>query len=172
MPARRRALRPLESGKERQFERLLRRASRLQRPPQPLHRIKTPGRELGMQIGERLRELRTVMSLSQGEIERRTGLHRCYISRVENGYTVPNVQTLEKWARALELPLYKLFYVGDEIGTKLEFLAGNCGPTWGERGNEHRELRMFVKALSRMDARNRALLVGMAQHMAGRNWSE
>jgi len=63
-----------------------------------------------MIIGDRLRLLREHKKLSQGEIEKRTGLLRCYISRVENGHTVPAVETLEKFARALEVPLYQLFY--------------------------------------------------------------
>jgi len=58
-----------------------------------------------MIIGDRLRELREGKSLSQGDIEKRTGLLRCYISRVENGHTVPAIETLEKMARALEVPL-------------------------------------------------------------------
>lgn len=67
-----------------------------------------------MVIGERLRALRETKSLSQGEIEKRTGLLRCYISRVENGHTVPSIETLEKLARALEVPLYQLFYDGEQ----------------------------------------------------------
>jgi transcriptional regulator with XRE-family HTH domain len=55
-----------------------------------------------MIIGDRLRELREEKTLSQGDIEKRTGLLRCYISRVENGHTVPAIETLEKLARALE----------------------------------------------------------------------
>jgi transcriptional regulator with XRE-family HTH domain len=62
-----------------------------------------------MIIGDRLRELREVKNLSQGIIEQRTGLLRCYISRVENGHTVPSIETLEKLARALEVPMYQLF---------------------------------------------------------------
>jgi len=54
-------------------------------------------------IGVRLRALREEKKFSQGEIENRTGLLRCYISRVENGHTVPAVETLEKFARALEV---------------------------------------------------------------------
>ena len=54
-----------------------------------------------MVIGDRLRELRAGKKLSQGDIEKRTGLLRCYISRVENGHTVPAIETLEKIARAL-----------------------------------------------------------------------
>jgi len=62
-----------------------------------------------MIVGDRLRELREVKNLSQGIIEQRTGLLRCYISRVENGHTVPSIETLEKLARALEVPMYQLF---------------------------------------------------------------
>jgi transcriptional regulator with XRE-family HTH domain len=60
-----------------------------------------------MLIGERLRELRESKRLSQSDIEKRTGLLRCYSSRVENGHTVPSIETLEKYARALEVPLYR-----------------------------------------------------------------
>ena len=67
-----------------------------------------------MIIGDRLRLLREQKKFSQGEIEKRTGLLRCYISRVENGHTVPAVETLGKFARALEVPLYQLFYDGEE----------------------------------------------------------
>ena len=67
-----------------------------------------------MIIGERLRELRVAKHLSQGDIEKRTGLLPCYISRVENGHTVPAIETLEKMARGLELPLYQLMYDGDK----------------------------------------------------------
>jgi transcriptional regulator with XRE-family HTH domain len=65
-------------------------------------------------IADRLRELRENKKLSQGDIEKRTGLLRCYVSRVENGHTVPAVETLEKMARALEVPLYQLFYDGEK----------------------------------------------------------
>ena len=67
-----------------------------------------------MYIAEKLRQFRESKNLSQGDIEKRTGLLRCYISRVENGHTVPAIETLEKLARALEVPMYKLFYDGEE----------------------------------------------------------
>jgi len=57
-----------------------------------------------MVIGERLRDVRKGKNLSQGDIEKRTGLLRCYISRVENGHTVPSVETLERLAGAMEVP--------------------------------------------------------------------
>jgi transcriptional regulator with XRE-family HTH domain len=65
-----------------------------------------------MIISDRLRQLRESKNLSQADIEKRTGLLRCYISRVENGHTVPAIETLEKLARALEVPLYQLVYDG------------------------------------------------------------
>ena len=66
-----------------------------------------------MDIGYRLRSLREQKKLSQEEIVKRTGLIRSYISRVENGHTVPAVETLEKMARALEVPMYRLFHDGE-----------------------------------------------------------
>ena len=58
-----------------------------------------------MLLAHRLRAIREAKNLSQGDIEERTGLLRPYISRVENGHTVPSIETLEKLARALEVPL-------------------------------------------------------------------
>ena len=66
-----------------------------------------------MLIGDRLKTLREAKNFSQGDIEKKTGLLRCYVSRVENGHTVPAVETLEKFARALDLPLYHLMFDGD-----------------------------------------------------------
>jgi len=59
-----------------------------------------------MLIGDRLRAIREARKLSQGDIEERSGLKRSYISCVENGHAVPAVETLEKPARALDVPLY------------------------------------------------------------------
>src|SRR5882724_2784613 len=90
-----------------------------------------------MIIGERLRELREEKKLSQGDIEKRTGLLRCYISRVENGHTVPAIETLEKMARALELPLYHLMYDGNGAPEAPIAIAsnGDRSPTWGLGGD-------------------------------------
>ena len=85
-----------------------------------------------MLIGQKLKEIRESRNLSQGDIEELTGLLRCYTSRVENGHTVPSVQTLEKYARALEVPLYKLFYDGKSPIKKPNLLAvNNDGALWG-----------------------------------------
>jgi transcriptional regulator with XRE-family HTH domain len=71
-----------------------------------------------MQVNQKLKELPEAKGFSQGMIEKRTGLLRCYVSRVENGHTVPTVDTLVKWASALEVPLYKFFYDGEEPAEK------------------------------------------------------
>jgi transcriptional regulator with XRE-family HTH domain len=61
-----------------------------------------------MIVGDRLREMPEAKKLSQGDIEKRTGLLRCYIACVENGHTVPAIETLEKLARALDIPLLQV----------------------------------------------------------------
>ena len=65
-----------------------------------------------MIIGKRLKNMREEKKLSQGDVTRMTGISRYYISRVEHGRAVPKVSTLEKFAYALQVPLYQLFYLG------------------------------------------------------------
>ena len=123
-----------------------------------------------MIIGERLRALREEKKFSQGEIEKRTGLLRCYISRVENGHTVPAVETLEKFARALEVPMYQLFYDGEEP-PKLPSLPKRRSAddtAWGSKGKEARLLAKFCHLCSRMEEGDLGLLLSMAQKMARR----
>jgi transcriptional regulator with XRE-family HTH domain len=62
-----------------------------------------------MNIGETIRNFRLQKGMSQGDIEKRTGLLRCYLSRVENGHTVPSLDTLAKIAGSLETPLGNFF---------------------------------------------------------------
>jgi transcriptional regulator with XRE-family HTH domain len=121
-----------------------------------------------MVIGTKLRELREAKNLSQGDIERRTGLLRCYTSRVENGHTVPSVDTLEKYARALEVPLYRFFTDGQPV--KMPKLPESSDErAWGSRGKQRGELHQFAKALSKMGERDRSILLVMAQKMAQQN---
>jgi transcriptional regulator with XRE-family HTH domain len=63
-------------------------------------------------IGDRIRAIREAKGLSQGDIEKRSGLRAPYVSRVEHGHTEPSVATLERFARALEVSLFQLFYEG------------------------------------------------------------
>ena len=123
-----------------------------------------------MIIGDRLRGMREEKKLSQGDIEKRTGLLRCYISRVENGHTVPAIETLEKLARALEVPLYQLFYDGEEP-PKLPNLPKRKSAddiAWGSAGKDARYLGRFRRLLGRIEEEDRRLLLYMAQKMASR----
>jgi transcriptional regulator with XRE-family HTH domain len=123
-----------------------------------------------MIIGERLRALREEKKFSQGEVEKRTGLLRCYISRVEHGHTVPAVETLEKFARALEVPMYQLFYEGEEP-PKLPNLPKhkNGGDkAWGSKGKDARLLANFCRVFSRMEESDLGMVLFMARKMARR----
>jgi transcriptional regulator with XRE-family HTH domain len=118
-----------------------------------------------MQVGAKLYELRLAKNLSQGDIQKRTGLVRSYTSRVENGHIVPTVETLEKYASALEVPLYRLF-TDEESVAKPKLPRSD--DSWGIRGKERGELRNLAKALARMDEQDKKLLLSMAQGMARR----
>lgn len=123
-----------------------------------------------MLIGQRVREMREAKSLSQGDIEHRTGLIRCYVSRVENGHTVPALETMEKFARALEIPLYQLFYGANEPPQAPQLrLTRGVENVWGNSGREARELARFRRALSRMTESRRQLLLALAHRMVRRN---
>ncbi len=126
-----------------------------------------------MIIGERLRVLREAKKLSQGDIEKRTGLLRCYLSRVENGHTVPAIETLEKLARALDMPLYQLLYDGDQPPKADVPTAwtGTPGDGWGSSGKDLRFLRKLRILLSKMDFHDRELLLFTLQQMAKRKKS-
>jgi transcriptional regulator with XRE-family HTH domain len=124
-----------------------------------------------MFIGDRLREMRVTKNLSQGDIEQRTGLLRCYISRVENGHTVPTIETLEKMAHALEVPMYQFFYEG-ENPPKLSDLLKDWPQDkieWGASGKQARFLRRFRRALGGIDEKDRLMVLGMVQKMAFRS---
>src|SRR6201992_390964 len=108
-----------------------------------------------MIVANRLRTLREKKKLSQGDIEERTGLLRCYISRVENGHTVPAVETLEKFARALDVALYQLFYDGDDSSKSSRSKQPTDDGGWGGSGKDRRALDRFRRLLSRIDEDDR-----------------
>jgi transcriptional regulator with XRE-family HTH domain len=124
-----------------------------------------------MGIGERIREMRERRRLSQGDIEERTGMLRCYISRVENGHTVPSLETLEKFAGALDVPLYQLFYDAEESpgghtvsNTTLEHLAQEEGTA----GAEARFLLRLRELQEHLSSTDRNVLLALAKRMAVR----
>jgi DNA-binding XRE family transcriptional regulator len=125
-----------------------------------------------MLIGTRLRQLREQKQMSQGDIENRTGLLRCYISRVENGHTVPSLETLERFAGVLDVPLYQLFYSGDgdpptpsltPRKTLEEIVAEN-----GEVNGDAKFLVKLANVLTRLAQPDRDVLLSLAKRLATR----
>lgn len=123
-----------------------------------------------MLIGDRIRSIREARNLSQGDIEKRSGLLRTYLSRVENGHTVPSVETLEKIARALEVPLYQLFYEREEP-PELNYLP-KCRTAdeivFNASSRESGNLEKLRRLLARMSDSDRRLLLFAAEKLAGR----
>ena len=125
-----------------------------------------------MLIGARLRQLREQKQMSQGDIEERTGLLRCYVSRVENGHTVPSLETLERFAGVLDVPLYQLFFSGEEAPstpsltprqTLEEMMADN-----GDEGQDAQFLVKLRNLLTRLAGPDRDALLSLAKRLATR----
>jgi transcriptional regulator with XRE-family HTH domain len=95
--------------------------------------------------------------------EQRTGLVQAYISTVENGHTIPTVGTLEKFASALDVPLYAFFIDERVKNPKLPEAHDN-----GSNGNDRREFQLLANAFVRMSERDQMLLIATAQKMVQR----
>jgi transcriptional regulator with XRE-family HTH domain len=119
-------------------------------------------------IGHRITFLREQKKLSQGDIEKRTGLLRCYISRVENGHTVPAIETLEKIARALEMPLYQLMYDGQDPPAAPKNGNSKSAAEWGNAGKDARFLNKLCRFLAEMNDGDRQLLLSFAEKVPHR----
>ena len=120
-----------------------------------------------MIVSERLRAIREMKSMSQGDIERKTGLLRCYISRVENGHTVPTVETLEKMARAMDVQLYQIFFEPNGSGEPKALNLTDVAQK-DLSGNDAAVVSRLAHLVLRMDSRDKQLLVGVAQKLAAR----
>jgi transcriptional regulator with XRE-family HTH domain len=119
-----------------------------------------------MDLAYRLRQIREWRKLSQGDIEKRTGLLRCYISRVENGHTAPSIETLEKISRALEVSLCQLLYTDGSASSQLHHKSGV--QDWASRGKGSRIFLKFVDAISKMSEKDRTVLLHTATKMIER----
>jgi len=123
-----------------------------------------------MVIGTRLRELRQERKLSQGDITEVIGLPRSYLSRIENGHTIPSLETLQRLAAALDVPLYRLFYSGEDAPNgrptrlSLEEMAQKEGPP-GVDARFLIEMRGLTKNLTEPE---RVLLLALAGRLAAR----
>lgn len=119
-------------------------------------------------IGKRLRQLREERNLSQGDIERQTGLYRSYISRVEAGHMRPALATLERFAGALDVPLYWLFCdgTGRVPATRTDHRS-MVDPADGTPSGPHaRFLAQIQQIWKRMNEQDRRLLLGVADRLA------
>jgi transcriptional regulator with XRE-family HTH domain len=115
-----------------------------------------------LMIGDRLRAIRESKKLSQGDIEKRTGLLRCYTSRVENGHTVPSIDTLAKYAQALEVPMYQLFYEGNEPKKVNGLDLGREKISLGDR----REIELLGRKFAKLKRRDKAIVCLMVSKLA------
>lgn len=119
-----------------------------------------------MMVGERLRAIRELKGMSQGDIERKTGLFRCYVSRVENGHTVPAIETLEKWARALNVHISQLFLI-DGAGVPRDILKNVPKRRRAAMSTDaQRSLQGISRYIDRIEPKKRTLLVMLARKMA------
>jgi len=117
-----------------------------------------------LMIGERLRTIRESKNLSQGDIEQRTGMLRCYTSRVENGHTVPSLDTLAKYAQALEIPMYQLFFDGDTEPKRIKALdLGRETMSLSDRREIETLGRKFAKLKERDKGLVRLMIAKLAQ---------
>src|SRR6202161_4242453 len=112
-----------------------------------------------MVIGDRLKQIRESKNMSQGDVKSRTGLLRCYVSRVENGHTVPSLETLHRWAMALEVEVWQLFFEGGQMPQPV--VAAITEPSDG-RDNK------LLAVLREVNEADRELVLGLARKMAGK----
>lgn len=119
-----------------------------------------------MIIGKRLKSLRERKKLSQGDVELRTGLLQCYTSRVENGHTVPSMETLEKFARVLEMPLYQLMYDGDEPPAPPQRAKNHARNSWESSRAGARLMDKLIPLIAKMNSSDRKLILFLAGKVA------
>ena len=112
-----------------------------------------------MNIGATIRDYRLQRTLSQGDIEKRTGLLRCYLSRVENGHTVPSLETLTKIAQALDIPLAQFFAEQAKGGQAL--------PSSKVSDDELQFLSQIRRYSSSLNDSDKKLLLAMVKKFAG-----
>jgi transcriptional regulator with XRE-family HTH domain len=112
---------------------------------------------VSMNIGGTIRDYRLQKGMSQGDIEKRTGLLRCYLSRVENGHTVPSLDTLQKIAGALDLQLSQ-FFADEAVGREMSGLNLN--------EDEIRFLTQVQRYSAQLSESDRRLLLAMVKKFA------
>lgn len=106
-----------------------------------------------MNLGESIRQMRQAKGLSQGEMQKRTGILRSYLSRVENGHTVPSFATLQRLAAAMEVALADFFPHGDGVA-----------PGQGSASSDY--LQQLKNYISQLSPEQRVEILEMVKNMA------
>jgi hypothetical protein len=78
--------------------------------------------------------------------------------------SAPPVETLEGHARAMEVPLYQIFYDSETTEPKELKLSKSAAAKLS--GKDVMMISRLSQLVSRMDKRNERLLVGLAQKLA------
>jgi transcriptional regulator with XRE-family HTH domain len=121
-----------------------------------------------MIIGRRLRQLREKKGLTQGLIEQRSGLLKCYVSRVENGHTVPSLGTLERFAAALEIPVHEIFYTSGTRAMPNLSQHSTIEEVASEDSSEDEFVQKLSGFINRISECDRSVLLVLARKMATR----
>jgi transcriptional regulator with XRE-family HTH domain len=129
----------------------------MQTIPAPLISPPPAASTIANSIGATIRAYRLQKGMSQGDIEKRTGLLRCYLSRVENGHTVPSLETLQKIAYALDLQLAQ-FFSDEQVSREMSSLRLS--------EDEIRFLTQIQRYASRLSENDRKLLLAMVRKFA------
>jgi transcriptional regulator with XRE-family HTH domain len=93
---------------------------------------------------------------------------RHYISQVENGHTTPSLETLQRFAGVLDVPLYALFLERqyalpiEEGSTSSPAVCANTFPASKDEG-AFAEFRSLAKAMTKSD---RDLILRLARRLA------
>jgi transcriptional regulator with XRE-family HTH domain len=116
-----------------------------------------PPSTVAANIGATIRSYRLQKGMSQGDIEKRTGLLRCYLSRVENGHTVPSLETLQKIAYALDIQLAQ-FFSDEAVSREMSALKLS--------EEEIRFLTQIQRYSARLSENDRKLLLAMVRKFA------
>ena len=129
----------------------------MQTLPMPQDTLPPPVNTIASSIGSTIRAYRQQKGMSQGDIEKRTGLLRCYLSRVENGHTVPSLETLQKIAYAMDLQLAQ-FFSDEAVSREMSPLRLS--------EEEIRFLTQIQRYSARLNENDRKLLLAMVRKFA------
>ena len=112
-----------------------------------------------MNLGVSIKNIRQAQGLSQGEMQKRTGILRSYLSRVENGHTVPSLATLQRLASAMGVTLADFFSADGQ-------LAANAATAAAANDPASQYLAELKGLLPQLTLQQREQLLDMVKDMA------